>query len=190
MPVAEENISDVTRDLEVVTLEEQCHILRQQVEVEYNEESTNIITALQKDLTAEKHEQQRLKLLSKFVVANIGTEEARPLRRKIGPLIVPSVEATQLEKIWNTEVSNTNIRTISSDGSMINADSDNIVMAFGVVDNTNSITRSVGGRTGGYASSTKAELMGLLAAIVAAPPEQNILVELDNQAVAILFKQM
>ncbi|KAF9398003.1 hypothetical protein BGZ76_008246, partial [Entomortierella beljakovae] len=90
--------------------------------------------------TSDKEEQQRLKLLSKFVVTNIDMEEAHPPKSKIGPLIISPVEATQLEEIRNTDVSNTNTRTISSDGSMINADSDNIAMAFGVVDNTNNIT--------------------------------------------------
>ncbi|KAG0348896.1 hypothetical protein BGZ54_004513, partial [Gamsiella multidivaricata] len=46
------------------------------------------------------------------------------------------------------------------------------------------------GRTDGYASSVKAELMGLLAAILSAPPDQNIIVELDNQAVVQEYQQL
>ncbi|KAF9398002.1 hypothetical protein BGZ94_006121, partial [Podila epigama] len=39
------------------------------------------------------------------------------------------------------------------------------------------------GKVDGHASSTKAELMGLLAAIASAPPGQDLLIQLDNKAV-------
>ncbi|KAF8944536.1 hypothetical protein BGZ46_006231, partial [Entomortierella lignicola] len=63
-------------------------------------------------------------------------------------------------------------------------------MAFGVVDLSQPITRTVHGRTDGYASSAKAELMGLLAAIISAPLDQDVRIELDNQAVVEQFQQL
>ena len=107
---------------------------------------------------------------------------------KIGPIVLPVGEANKVEEFRNTKVSNLIPRTISSDGSMDKADSHDIAMAFGVVDLSQNTPISVSGRTDGYASSTKAELMGLLAAIIAAPPAQDIKIELHNQAVVSLFR--
>ncbi|KAF9896148.1 hypothetical protein BX616_008048 [Lobosporangium transversale] len=41
-----------------------------------------------------------------------------------------------------------------------------------------------------YTSSSKVERMGLLAAILPAPPSQDICVELDNQAIVIQYQQL
>ncbi|KAF9193253.1 hypothetical protein BGZ50_007651, partial [Haplosporangium sp. Z 11] len=73
---------------------------------------------------------------------------------------------------------------------MINAATVDVAMAFGVVDLSQPEQHTVKGRTDGFASSTKAELMGLLAAILSAPPGQDIIVELDNQAVVQQYQQL
>jgi ribonuclease HI len=90
----------------------------------------------------------------------------------------------------STPVDNTKPRTLSSDGSLINNGQPDIAMAFGVVDQSQPVIRTVQGRTDGFASSTKAELMGLIAAVLSAPPEQHIIVELDNQAVVQQYQQL
>jgi len=56
-------------------------------------------------------------------------------------------------------------------------------MAFGVADFTAGVTYSIPDRTNGLDSFRKAELMGLLAAIMALPPRQDILVRLDIKGV-------
>jgi ribonuclease HI len=109
---------------------------------------------------------------------------------KIGPLIMSPSEANRVLEMQGTESHVSDIRIISSDGSLINADSDAISMAFGVVDQSDGTVRSISGKVEGYASSTKAELLGLLAAIIATPSNQNIKVELDNQAVVTSFKHL
>ena len=65
----------------------------------------------------------------------------------------------------------------------IDAGTDAVAMAFGAVDANEATIRSAQGCVSGQASSTKAELMGLLVAICSAPPAQDIIVHLDNSAV-------
>ncbi|KAF9971609.1 hypothetical protein BGZ75_001813, partial [Mortierella antarctica] len=72
-------------------------------------------------------------------------------------------------------VDNNKPRTLSSDGSLIKSGTAEIAMAFGVADLTQPELLTVQGRTDGYASSAKPELMGLLAAVLSAPPDQDIL---------------
>ena len=55
-------------------------------------------------------------------------------------------------------------------------------MAFAVVGQEQA---TVQGTTKGFASSVKAELMGLIAGIIATPLEQDVCIHLDNQAVIL-----
>ncbi|KAF9405092.1 hypothetical protein BGZ94_003765 [Podila epigama] len=63
-------------------------------------------------------------------------------------------------------------------------------LAFGVADRSSGETQALSGKTDGHASSTTAELMGLLAAIASAPPGQDILIQLDNQEVVDQFQTL
>ncbi|KAF9943821.1 hypothetical protein BGZ72_003321, partial [Mortierella alpina] len=63
-------------------------------------------------------------------------------------------------------------------------------MAFGAVDNSGATIRTTGGRVSGHASSTKAELMGLLVTISSAPPAQDIIIQLDNSAVVDQYQTL
>ncbi|KAH7047728.1 hypothetical protein BKA57DRAFT_493123 [Linnemannia elongata] len=65
-----------------------------------------------------------------------------------------------------------------------------VAKGFGVVDLQQDTHFPIKGRTDGHASSTKVELMGLIAAVVAAPDEQDIVVRLDNQAVVDQYQHM
>ncbi|KAF9342474.1 hypothetical protein BGX26_007461, partial [Mortierella sp. AD094] len=109
---------------------------------------------------------------------------------RIGPVYLSPAEAANMMTIHTSPVDNTKPRVISSDGSLININTENVAMAFGVVDLSQPVTRTVHGRTDGHASSAKAELMGLLAAIISAPPDQDVRIELDNQAVVQQFQQL
>ena len=109
---------------------------------------------------------------------------------KIGPVWLTPAAAERVEENRRTPVDNRAPRVISSDGSMINAGQEDVAMAFGIVDRSNTVIRTVQGRTDGFASSAKAELMGLFAAIISAPPEQDIVVQLDNQSVVQQYQQL
>ncbi|KAF9176242.1 hypothetical protein BGZ49_006504, partial [Haplosporangium sp. Z 27] len=85
--------------------------------------------------------------------------------QRIDPVTISSAQAIEVNHIRNSPVDNTAKRLISSDGSMIHTNTANVTMGFGVVDRSQLATRKVEGKTDGYASSPKAELMGLLAAI-------------------------
>jgi len=61
-------------------------------------------------------------------------------------------------------------------------------MAFGVADFSKGVTYSIPGRADGLASSSEAELMGILAAIVAMPPRQDIWCALITRAPSLNFK--
>ncbi|KAF8918792.1 hypothetical protein BGZ58_004779, partial [Dissophora ornata] len=117
-------------------------------------------------------------------------EAARLVLAKIGPVWLTPAAAAQVEEIRRTTVDNTEPRVISSDGSMINAGQEVVAMAFGIVDRSNTVIRTVQGRTDGFASSAKAELMGLFAATISAPPNQDIVVQLDNQSVVQQYQQL
>ncbi|KAF9080986.1 hypothetical protein BGX29_004831, partial [Mortierella sp. GBA35] len=117
--------------------------------------------------------------------------EAPPsLATRFGPVLVSSAEAAALAASQATAVNNATPRVLYSDGSVINSGTVDIAMAFGVVDPTSDPPLIVKGRTDGHASSAKAELLGLLAAIVAAPPAQDIVVRLDNQSVVEQYRSL
>ena len=61
-------------------------------------------------------------------------------------------------------------------------------MAFGVADFSKGVTYSIPGRADGLASSSEADLMGILAAIVAMPPRQDIWCALITRAPSLNFK--
>ncbi|KAF9204894.1 hypothetical protein BGZ49_004741 [Haplosporangium sp. Z 27] len=85
-------------------------------------------------------------------------------------VIIPRETLKQLEKTRTSLKDEVSV-TIYSDGSMTEADGLNILMAFGVVfkNYDESFPIVTTGRVTGFASSTKAELVGLLAAIMASP---------------------
>ncbi|KAF9353894.1 hypothetical protein BGX26_008343, partial [Mortierella sp. AD094] len=117
-------------------------------------------------------------------------ELPEPVLVKIGPAYLSLVEAAIVITIQTLPADNTTLRAISSDSSLVNTDTAEVATAFGVVDFSQPITRTVHGRTDGYASSAKAELMGLLAAIISAPSDQDVRIELDSQAVVKQFQQL
>ncbi|KAK3805184.1 MAG: ribonuclease H-like domain-containing protein [Benniella sp.] len=49
---------------------------------------------------------------------------------------------------------------------------------------------AVSGRASGFASSTKAELTGLLAAILASPRDKTVTIKIDNMAVVTQFQTL
>ncbi|KAF9171435.1 hypothetical protein BGX20_007599, partial [Mortierella sp. AD010] len=145
----------------------------------------------QEKLRRERIEYPERPLLLKYQRKVIQDEmEPGLARQKIGPVFISLAEAAAVLAIRASPIDNTKPRVISSDGSLINTNTDNVAMAFGVVDLSQSVARVVHGRTDGHASSAKAELMGLLAAILSAPPDQDVRVELDNQAVVQQFQQL
>ncbi|KAF9973060.1 hypothetical protein BGZ75_001281 [Mortierella antarctica] len=77
------------------------------------------------------------------------------------------------------------VRHLYSDGSLMNAGKKECSMSFGVVGEQQQPIRA---KTTGFASSTKAELMGLIAAILAVAPDQDLIVHLDNKAVVTQFQ--
>ncbi|KAG0363030.1 hypothetical protein BGX24_004997, partial [Mortierella sp. AD032] len=104
------------------------------------------------------------------------TENTSAPTKLFGPLLVPTEEFDALTALQDSPVDNTTPRIIYSDGSLVHSGTEDIAMAFGVVDLRQDNPLSVKGRTDGHASSAKAELMGLLAAVVAVPPDQDITV--------------
>jgi len=67
--------------------------------------------------------------------------------------------------------------------SLLHSGTEEVSQAFGVVDLTQDIALTVQERAGGHGSSTKAELMGFLTAVLVAPWDQDIVVRLDNESV-------
>ncbi|KAG9063459.1 hypothetical protein KI688_004343 [Linnemannia hyalina] len=90
----------------------------------------------------------------------------------------------------DTPVDNSNPRVLYSGGPLLDSGTPEMSQAFGVVDLTQDNPLTVQGRTDGHASSAKAELMGLLAAVLSAPPEQDIVVKLDNQSVVEQYNRL
>ena len=76
------------------------------------------------------------------------------------------------------------VQHIYSNGSMVNIGQARCAMAFAVVGEHQPVIQ---GTTKGFASSVKAELMGLIAGIIATPQDQYVCIRLDNQAVVKLF---
>ena len=110
--------------------------------------------------------------------------------KKVGPLVVSPDEFTVLTSLQNTPVDNTAPRNLYTDGSLIHSGTEEVAMAFSVVDLQQDIHLPIKGRTDGHASSAKAELMGLIAAVVAAPDGQDIVVRLDNESVVDQYQNM
>jgi ribonuclease HI len=79
-----------------------------------------------------------------------------------------------------------------SDGSLMNSGTQDISMAFAVVMQSDDGTykTAISGRTSGYASSTKAELTGLYAAILVSPRNKPTTVRIDNMAVVTQFQHL
>ncbi|KAG0347062.1 hypothetical protein BGZ54_005038, partial [Gamsiella multidivaricata] len=79
-----------------------------------------------------------------------------------------------------------------SDGSLNNAGKADVIMAFGVVvkDNDDQYPTAASGKVEGFASSTKAELAGLFAAILVSPRNIPTTVYIDNSAVVSQFKAL
>jgi ribonuclease HI len=113
-----------------------------------------------------------------------------PPTTQIGPLCLSPVEAASMRVVQDTHVDNSTPRVLYSDGSLLNSGTLEVSQAFGVVDLTQDNPLTVQGRTDGHASSAKAELMGLLAAVLSAPPEQDIVVKLDNQSVVEQYSRL
>ena len=82
--------------------------------------------------------------------------------------------------------------TLYSDGSMRNASNPDASMAFGiVVDDGGELFPLVStGRVAEFASSTKAELAGQLAAIIASPRNVSTTIYIDNSVVVSQFQTM
>ncbi|KAF9554894.1 hypothetical protein EC968_009257, partial [Mortierella alpina] len=82
--------------------------------------------------------------------------------------------------------------TFYSDGSLKDMGKESVSMAFGVVQKKgdNQYRDIVGGQTEGHASSTKAELVGLLAAIMISPRDRDVQVFIDNEGVVKKFRTL
>ena len=77
------------------------------------------------------------------------------------------------------------VRHIYSDGSVVHMGKAQCTMAFAIAGESQPVIQ---GTTKGFASSVKAEMMRMIAGILAAPPDQDICIRLDNQAVVKQFK--
>ncbi|KAG0349393.1 hypothetical protein BGZ54_004377, partial [Gamsiella multidivaricata] len=79
-----------------------------------------------------------------------------------------------------------------SDGSLDHAGKADVSIAFGVVvkDSNNQYPTAASGRVEGLASSTKAELAGLFAAILVSPRNTPTIVYIDNSTVVPQFKAL
>ncbi|KAG0356181.1 hypothetical protein BGX24_006465, partial [Mortierella sp. AD032] len=112
------------------------------------------------------------------------------LTTQIGPLCLSPTEAASMRAIQDTPIDNSTPRVLYSDGSLLNSGTMEVSQAFGVVDLSQDTPLTMQGRTDGHASSAKAELMGLLIAVLSAPPEQDIVVKLDNESVVERFESL
>ncbi|KAG0300459.1 hypothetical protein BGZ99_003785, partial [Dissophora globulifera] len=79
-----------------------------------------------------------------------------------------------------------------TDGSLKNIGKDNISMAFGVVVEApdKAYYTAISGKMSGSASSTKAELGGLLAGILVSPRNKLTTIHIDNKAVVTQFRKL
>ncbi|KAF9122102.1 hypothetical protein BGX30_002208, partial [Mortierella sp. GBA39] len=108
----------------------------------------------------------------------------------IDSLCLSPTEAASMRAFQDTPVDNSTPRVLYSGGSLLDSGTPEVSQAYGVVDLTQDNPLTVQGRTDGHASSAKAELMGLLAAVLSAPPEQDIVVKLDNQSVVEQYSRL
>jgi len=107
----------------------------------------------------------------------------------IGPVWMPPEQAVLIRQQQQTPIT-IEPRILYSDGSLINHGSKDCAMAFAVVDLQSEDEVLVSGRVNGHASSTKAELMGVFAAILSVPAGQDLVVRSDNQTVVDNFKDL
>ncbi|KAF8950703.1 hypothetical protein BGZ46_004374, partial [Entomortierella lignicola] len=105
-----------------------------------------------------RHPERRLCAEYQLMMTHEAMAQGGDIQR-IGPVTISSAQAIEVNHIRNSPVDNTAKRLISSDGSMIHTNTANVTMGFGVVDRSQLVTRKVEGKTDGYASSAKAELM-------------------------------
>ncbi|KAG0011457.1 hypothetical protein BGZ81_002179, partial [Podila clonocystis] len=107
-----------------------------------------------------------------------------------GLVLDPATQTTifqqRVEQQHKTEM------VLYSDGSLIEAGTEKSSMAFGVIiDNgNNNFTTLISGGVAGFASSTKAELVGLLAAVLSSPRNARVTIYIDNMAVVQIFKKL
>ncbi|KAI9239766.1 MAG: hypothetical protein BYD32DRAFT_434553 [Podila humilis] len=106
-----------------------------------------------------------------------------------GPILLPQAAALILQHLTEQAVI-PGTKIIYSDGSLLHAGSPEASLAFGVVHSVSNINFSVRGCTDCHASSTKGELVELLAAILSAPLNQKIDIQFDNQAVDHQFTSL
>ena len=78
------------------------------------------------------------------------------------------------------------MRHIYSDGSLVHMGKAKCAMAFAVVGEAQ---KTIQGTTKGFASSAKAEIIGMIAGLIATPPEQDICIYMDNKRVVKQFKE-
>ncbi|KAF9923365.1 hypothetical protein BGZ67_009867, partial [Mortierella alpina] len=129
-------------------------------------------------------------LRAEYRTAAVAVAVPRLAVATVGPVCMSPSDARAVERLWGAWADNKKPRTLSSDGALIKSGTAEIAMAFGVADLTQPELLTVQGRTDGYASSAKPELKGLLAAILSAPPDLDILVELDNESVVVQYQQL
>jgi ribonuclease HI len=96
-------------------------------------------------------------------------------------------EATQTAMEEQRKQTQPGVRHIYSDGSVVDLGKARCAMAFAVVGEQQPVIQ---GTTKGFASSVKAELMGLIAGIIATPQDQDVCIRLDNQKVVKQFKEI
>ncbi|KAG0347366.1 hypothetical protein BGZ54_004932, partial [Gamsiella multidivaricata] len=115
-------------------------------------------------------------------------------QRPIGDTFGVSIPAAVLRHIQQqrTRLQGLDKVVMFSDGSMEEAGKQGVRMAFGVVaqENQDAMHTVVTGRIAGFASSTKAELAGLFAAILASPRNTPTTIYIDNSAVVTQFKAL
>ncbi|KAF9579396.1 hypothetical protein BGW38_004355, partial [Lunasporangiospora selenospora] len=92
---------------------------------------------------------------------------------------------------WREQLSDTDDLILFSDGSLKDMATEQIKMTFGVVVQRDyDYERVISGAVDGYASSAKAELPGLLAAILCSPRGKDVTVKLDNSGVVKGFRRL
>jgi len=106
-----------------------------------------------------------------------------------GSVWTPPQQETIIQRLQQTPLTD-GPRILYSDGSLLKHGSPDCAMAFAVVDLLSDEASLLSGRVGGRASSTKAELMGVFAAVLAVPLGQDLIVRLDNESVVDDFKDL
>ena len=122
-------------------------------------------------------------------------ERAMNVRRSFlevyGLVVAPNVEE-EIHRIRKSLEHKDNL-VFYSDGSVKYMGTQAVSMSFGVVVETDQeeiFNRLISGKTEGFCSSTKAELVGLLATILVCPREARAIVHIDNEAVVDQFQTL